>query len=256
MSGTGDGERCRGRSGLKAAHRCSLLSSPVATGHYRRRQARWPHSTSRAGCGSPGGHCGGFDCARGGGRVWRNGAGRGQEEGRKGGRRGQRERHSPAGRRWRRASPPSYGSGSGRRPKLAGHDDALRTAREEVRQRLERLEEVSRVPLHGGRADQRGAPPDPEPDPGRGRQPDLLPVLGGARAGERSLSILVNPERQLLQYRWFGDWKDQGVAYTVEALEIAGVRRAGGFCAAAVDAALAPAPVPPAPGAAARCYPG
>jgi hypothetical protein len=34
--------------------------------------------------------------------------------------------------------------------------------------------------------------------------------------GERWLEVLVNPERLFLQYRWFGSWKEQGVAYTVD----------------------------------------
>jgi hypothetical protein len=34
--------------------------------------------------------------------------------------------------------------------------------------------------------------------------------------GERWLEVLVNPERLLLQYRWFGAWREQGVAYTVD----------------------------------------
>ncbi|HEX2517098.1 MAG TPA: hypothetical protein VH257_20505 [Chloroflexota bacterium] len=99
------------------------------------------------------------------------------------------------------------------------HDEALRTAREEVRQRLERLEEViafrctEAVRISEGHL----LTQNPILDEAGNRTYSLHWVGPG---GERSLSILVNPERQLLQYRWFGDWKDQGVAYTVEPLEI------------------------------------
>ena len=99
------------------------------------------------------------------------------------------------------------------------HDEALRTARAEVRQRLLRLEEViafrctEAVRISEGHL----LTQNPILDEDGNRSYSLYWVGPG---GERSLSILVNPERQLLQYRWFGDWKDQGVAYTVEPLEI------------------------------------
>jgi hypothetical protein len=98
-------------------------------------------------------------------------------------------------------------------------DDALRIAREEVRQRLQRLEEViafrctEAVRISEGHL----LTQKPVLDDAGNRIYSLHWVGPG---GERSLSILINPERELLQYRWFGGWKDQGVAYTVDPLRV------------------------------------